>query len=264
MPGYYQIDEDNGLARIIAEGKLTDSEMLGVSHQLFYDKNFNIELNQLIDLRKVTSFSVTTKGIEQLIAHERHQIGSKPCGKLVIVAPSDISFGTARMYQLLSSDETFTIQVFRNMGKAIEWLGLPCQEDIVERRKHKRFKVKEGAFVEFDKPRFFILDKPLIIRHAPLMDISRCGLAFKYGDREKWSHDYDELAISKRNNEFKIDKVPFQVCSDFIISQNSDSTSMRRCGAKFGDLNSSQKANLYSFMNAHTIRDHKIDIRIGS
>ena len=260
MPRCYQIDEDNGLVQIIAEGKLTDSEMLNVSHQLFCDKNFSIGLNQLIDLRKVTSFDITTKGIEELIAHERQCSGSQRCGKKAIVAPSDISFGTARMYQGLSFDKTFTIQVFHNMEKANEWLGLPCKEDFIERRKHKRFKVKEGAFVEFDKPRFFILDKPLVVRHAPLIDISRGGLAFKYVNREMWLHDYDELTISKRNNETKIDKVPFKVRSDCIIARISDSSSMRRCGVKFGNLNSNQRKNLFSFMDAQIISDHGRDM----
>ncbi len=256
MPGFYQIDEDNGLVQIVAEGKFTDSEMLDISHQLFCDKNFSIGLDQLIDLRKVTSFCVTTKGIEQLIAHERQGSGSKRYGKLAIIAPSDIAFGTARMYQSLSSDETFMIQVFRNVGKANEWLGLRCRKDFVERRKHKRYKVKEGAFVEFDKPRFFKLGKPLNVRLAPLIDISRGGLGFKYVDGEMWSHDYDELTISKCHNETKIDMVPFKVCSDFIISQISDSMSMRRCGVKFGNLNSSQKAKLNSFIHTQTISDH--------
>ncbi len=259
MPGFYQIDEDNNLVRIIAEGKLTDSEMLNLSHQLFCDKNFNIELNQLIDLRKVTSLCVTTKGIEQLVAHERQCIGSKRCGKLAIIAPTDITFGTARMYQSLSFDETFMIQVFRKVGKVDEWLGLPCRKDFVERRKHKRFKVKEGTFVEFDKPRFFILDKPSNVRIAPLTDISRGGLGFKYVDREMWSHDYDELTISKCHNESKIDKVPFKVYSDFIIARISDSMSMRRCGVKFGNLKSDQRTNLYSFMDDHIISEHGRD-----
>jgi len=258
MPGFYQIDEDNGLIQIIAEGKLTDSEMLNLSRKLFCDKNFNIEFNQLIDLRKVTSFSVAKEGIEQLIAHERQCIGSKSCGKMAIVAPADISFGTARMYQSLSSDEAFTIQVFRNMGKANEWLGLPCRKDFVERRKHKRFKVKKGAFVEFDKPRFFKLGKPLN-GLAPLIDISRGGLGFKYVDGEMWSHDYDELTISKCHNEIKIDKVPFKVCSDSIIARISDSTAMRRCGIKFDNLESNQRTNLYSFMDAHIVSEHRVD-----
>ena len=259
MPGFYQIDEDNGLIQIIAEGKLIDSELLDMSHQLFCDKTFSMGFNQLIDLRKVTSFCVTTVGIEQLIAHERHRIGGNPCGRLAIVAPSNISFGTARMYQSLSSNKTFTIQVFRNMGKANEWLGLPCEEGFIERRKYKRFKVNEDTFVEFDKSRFFRLDKPLVVRHAPLSDMSGGGLAFKYVDREMWSHDYDELTISKHTNEIKIDKVPFKVCSDFIMVQISGSASMRRCGVEFGNLDSTQKVKLYSFIQAQAIRDHRMD-----
>ncbi len=259
MPGFYQIDEDSSLVQIMAEGEFTDGEMLNLSRQLFCDKNFNSELNQLIDLRKVTSFSVTTNGIEQLIAHERQCPGTKQCGKKAIVAPLDVSFGTARMYQSLSADEAFTTQVFRDVEKADAWLGLTCRKDFVERRKHKRFKVKEGAFVEFDKPRFFKLDNPVNVRLAPLIDISRGGLGFKYTDGEEWSHDYDELTISKCHNETKIDKVPFKVCSDSIIDRISDSMSMRRCGVKFGDLESNQRTNLYSFMDAHIINEHRVD-----
>lgn len=259
MPVFYQINKDDGLVKVIAKGKLTDSEILNNSHQLFSDKNFDIGFDQLIDLRNVGSLSVTTKGIKQLIAHERQRMGGKCGGKKAIVATSDISFGTARVYQTLSFDKTFTIEVFRKHEKAIKWLGLPYREDLIERRKHKRFKVKEGAFVGFTKPCFLKLDKPLTFEHAALVDISRGGLAFKYVDCEMQSDDFNALTISKGENEIKIDKVPFEVISDFTLSKIPSSKSLRRCGVKFGNLTSSQKSSLYSFIHTHTISDYTMD-----
>ncbi len=40
------------------------------------------------------------------------------------VAPSDLAFGLARMYEALTQLEHGEFQVFRTMNEAMEWLGL--------------------------------------------------------------------------------------------------------------------------------------------
>jgi len=127
------------------------------------------------------------------------------------------------------------------------------RQDFVERRKQKRSKVKDDAFVKFYKPRFFNLGKPRIIKSAAIIDISLGGLAFQYVGCAMMSHDLYELSIANTTGAIKIDKVPFQAVSDFSISRLSNSNFIRKCVIKFGWLNPAQKSQLASFIQNHTM-----------
>ncbi len=129
--------------------------------------------------------------------------------------------------------------------------------DFTEKRKHKRFKVQEGACAEFHKPRLFKLGKPRIIESVPIIDISYKGLAFQYTDRNMWSHNFNELSISRIADEVKIDKVPYKVVSDFLISDFTKSIVLRRCRIKFGELTRSQKIQLDHFIQYYTTGDKR-------
>jgi len=120
---------------------------------------------------------------------------------------------------------------------------------VVELRKHKRFNLKEGVFVEFYKPRLFSLGNPHIVKYAQITEISKGGLGFIYVDRKMWFLDLTELTISDEINETKIDKIPFKVLRDFPISKLPNSKYLRKCGVKFGVLTSDQKSNLDSLIH---------------
>ena len=124
-----------------------------------------------------------------------------------------------------------------------------------EKRKHNRFKVKDGVFVEFHKHRFLNLGKPLIAKSAPIIDINSEGLAFQYMDRNMWTPNFDELSIlnSKTAEDIKIDKMPFKAISDFSLSRLSNSIFKRRCGIKFGKLTSNQKKQLNRFIQIYAV-----------
>ena len=84
---------------------------------------------------------------------------------------------------------------------------MPSIKGFVELRKHKRFNLKEGVFVEFYKPRLFNLGNPRIFKYASVTDISEGGLGFVYTDRQMWLLDLNELTISDKINDIKIDKI---------------------------------------------------------
>jgi len=128
-----------------------------------------------------------------------------------------------------------------------------------EKRKHKRFKVKEGAFAEFHKPHRFKLGKPRIIESAPIINVSLKGLAFQYIARDMWSSNFNELVISSSEtaDEIKIDKVPFKAVSDFAITRLPNSMFSRRCSIKFRELTPAQKSQLDHFIQNHTIGNRR-------
>ena len=118
------------------------------------------------------------------------------------------------------------------------------RKGFVERRKQNRFKVKEGAFVEFYKPPLFKWGKPRIVKTASIIDISIEGLAFQYIDLKMLSFDFYELSVFKSAGEIKINKIPFKAVSDFSISRLSNSKLIRRCGIKFEKLTPYQQSQL--------------------
>jgi len=140
---------------------------------------------------------------------------------------------------------------------------MPSIKGFVELRKHKRFNLKEGVFVEFYKPRLFNLGNPRIVNYAQITEISEGGLGFIYVDREMWLLDLNELTISDTINEIKIDKIAFKILRDFKISKLPNSKYLRKCSIKFDVLTSDQKSSLYSLIHTHTISDHTMDRRSG-
>jgi ribosomal protein L20 len=134
---------------------------------------------------------------------------------------------------------------------------MPNKTGVIEKRKHQRFKVKEGAFAEFHKPRLFKLGKSRIIKSVPIIGISYKGLTFQYTDRNMWSYNFNELSISRIADEVKIDKVPYKAVADFIISDFAKDIVLRRCIIKFGELTRSQKSQLDHFIQNYTTADRR-------
>jgi hypothetical protein len=137
------------------------------------------------------------------------------------------------------------------------------RSNFFERRKQHRFKVKEGAFVDFYKPRFFKLGKSGLVKSASIIDLGAGGLTFQYISRNMWTPDLHQLSIVKTSDKIKINRVPFRAVSDFSISRVVGSMFLRRCGVKFGELTPDQKYQLHYFIQDHTIYNHPVDRRTG-
>ncbi|MHC4843471.1 MAG: hypothetical protein ACYTEE_06685 [Planctomycetota bacterium] len=129
------------------------------------------------------------------------------------------------------------------------------RKDFVERRRWNRFKVKDGVFVEFFKPRFLNLRKPHLVKSAPITDVSLGGLSFQYIDDNMWSLNFDELDISNSEtaSEIKIAKMPFKAVSDSAITRLSNFMFKRRCGIKFGKLTLNQNDQLQRFIQNYAV-----------
>jgi hypothetical protein len=118
-------------------------------------------------------------------------------------------------------------------------------ERLVERRKHKRFRMQNSAFVVFGS-------------HAGelgwIIDISRGGLGFRYiayGDRPNGS---SELVIYSADKSFYLEKLPFRTVWDFEVADQFPSSpmTMRRRGVQIGELTQEQIAQLPYFIKNHT------------
>lgn len=54
--------------------------------------------------------------------------------KIAVIAPKDLSFGMARMFEAFSDTVPFNFGVFREIDAALAWLGVP--ENLLEDLEH--------------------------------------------------------------------------------------------------------------------------------
>ena len=140
---------------------------------------------------------------------------------------------------------------------------------MVERRKHKRLRVKKNTFAVLrSTPAVLgpILDKSMaeialaVFRSKPVrlgrvIDISKGGLSFSYLETKQRPRQSLGLEIMLADSGFYLEKVPFKVVSDTKIPHEipKESIANWRCSVKFGDLKQNQATRLEHFLNTHTI-----------
>jgi len=121
----------------------------------------------------------------------------------------------------------------------------------VERRKHKRFKVKDLAFAKLWSKH----EEDYVQDMGQLLDISRKGLALRYSVKTEKTDEHYGLGIFLSGNIFSVDKIPFKIVSD--VEMESDSTfsnrAVRRFGIQFGELTPRQVDKLDYFFLNHTL-----------
>ncbi|MBW2175058.1 MAG: hypothetical protein JRF64_10710 [Deltaproteobacteria bacterium] len=99
-------------------------------------------------------------------------------------------------------------------------------EERVERRKHKRFRAHEDAYV---------ILKPCTV--GPLIEIGMDGLTFEYVNINEPSKIQSELDIAMTNRAFSLRNVPCKILSDFeVLDVPSNPLSVRQCRVQFRDL----------------------------
>lgn len=120
MPESFEIDADRKLVICRAWGLLTDEELRDHYKRLLADPAFRPEYCQFADLRGVTEFTVDSRTIEDAA---RMQVFS-PGTRRAFVAPTGVAFGLARMFSAYSASAGQTLEVFKDVHSAEEWLGV--------------------------------------------------------------------------------------------------------------------------------------------
>jgi hypothetical protein len=125
MPITYQLKPDERLVVFIHVGVVTDEEFLSFYKALYEENRFDKSFNALVDLRQTESTVRSAEALTEFaeFIHEQYtNITSRP--KVAVVAPEDISFGLARMYEVFSGDVPWEFLVFREVDSALAWLGV--------------------------------------------------------------------------------------------------------------------------------------------
>ena len=125
MPITYRLRSDEKLVILIHQGIVTDEEFLSFYRTLYEDNRFDKSFDLLVDLRQTESASRSAEALSEFAEFIRNLFSNTNAGpKVAVVAPKDISFGLARMYEALSGDVPFEFAVFRTSDEALSWLGM--------------------------------------------------------------------------------------------------------------------------------------------
>jgi hypothetical protein len=119
---------------------------------------------------------------------------------------------------------------------------MAAQRDMQDRRKHRRFPVKKGAFIDNGT------------KSGMITDISEGGLTFRYVDRKAWNGESKQLTIVFDGDDFQLDNIPCRTISDFFApnDQPEKSAVIRRHGIQFGKLTQGQQERLRHFIRKYT------------
>jgi len=121
------------------------------------------------------------------------------------------------------------------------------QEEQVERRKYKRFRIPVGVFLSFG---------PDDSRLGEIIDISTGGLAYRYLATEEQPNRGPTLNIFLTEHDCCVDELRFETVSDFRTCDiRFTPVTMRRSGVQFGELTHSQKSRLEHFIDNYALGD---------
>jgi hypothetical protein len=119
----------------------------------------------------------------------------------------------------------------------------PSTFDGIERRRHKRFRVKEDGLVFIGKDT------------GTIMDISRGGLSVHCIPLDKESTLPNQLDIFFAQSRFYLPNLPVFLVDDVQFLPNSifSSFQIKRLRIKFGSLSNEQQARLDEFITLNTV-----------
>jgi hypothetical protein len=122
MPFSYVVYGKHRLVISTGSDRVTWEEIKDRQDQTKTDPDFNPEFNQIVDLRAVTGFDMTSDQARMLA---RRMIFSTTSQR-AFVAASPAVFGVGRMWEVFSelSDNQSQIRVFYDLPSALKWLNL--------------------------------------------------------------------------------------------------------------------------------------------
>jgi hypothetical protein len=121
VPSAYTILPVHSLVITRGWGTLTDRDIIAHAPALAADALFAPRFCQLIDLRDIVLMDVTTAGIQQLVEANPFGAGAR---RAVVVGDDVVVYGMARVYELMRGETRDELDVFRDLDRGIQWLGL--------------------------------------------------------------------------------------------------------------------------------------------
>ncbi|HXY00091.1 MAG TPA: hypothetical protein VEI54_04165 [Candidatus Limnocylindrales bacterium] len=119
MPVFYKIDRGRRLILTSGSGPLTFDEAFSYQQRLFSDPDFDPSYSQIADFTQFTSFELSAAEVQRLAEKSNFA----PQSRRAFIVPNDVSFGLARMFEMLRADlGEENLRVFRSLDEALDWV----------------------------------------------------------------------------------------------------------------------------------------------
>jgi len=133
MPISRIMDKALGLSVVKGSGMLTDEDFIKYTAALREDPDGQNIRAELLDLR-AADFDLSPSGVRRVVDFDRRILSDYAELKRALVVSTDLQYSLARLYVQLMTPQGVEVEAFRDLDAARKWLGLPAEEQEVEKR----------------------------------------------------------------------------------------------------------------------------------
>lgn len=120
MPGSYLIDLDRRIVFTRAWGLLSDKEIIAHAETLRTDSRFQPTFRQIGTFIETSSLLLTSAAIRSVAENNPFPRDARRS----FVVTTEVAYGLARMFMLYLDADPKQFGIFREIGPALEWIGL--------------------------------------------------------------------------------------------------------------------------------------------
>ncbi|MBL4740705.1 MAG: hypothetical protein JKY12_06910 [Sneathiella sp.] len=120
MPYTHSINTESNLIVVKSYGRITDADTAILRKNVESDPKFNRGMDKIVDLSGAAQYELTMAFIEDFAKNPILNSTST----IVVIAPSDVAFGTSRAFSVFSGDASKNIHVCRSHSEAGKILDL--------------------------------------------------------------------------------------------------------------------------------------------
>ena len=129
MSARYEIRPESGLLLTTFSGVVTGREFIALYRSIFDDPAWRAGIDEFADLRDVTRLDVDRRALDEVHTLTRRAYRDADVGfRTAVIAPSDLSFGVARIYEAVAEDGPENVSVFRSADEGRAWLGVWAED----------------------------------------------------------------------------------------------------------------------------------------
>jgi hypothetical protein len=118
MAATYRLDPERRLMMVTLSGRVTGGDLDAFTEEVKRDAAHDPSWPALVDASELNPAGLSTQ-----VLRTRAAVPRRNPTRVAIVAPADVVFGLARMFQMMSEGRGNHIEVFRGMDDALAWLA---------------------------------------------------------------------------------------------------------------------------------------------
>lgn len=123
---------DRPILELLCHGTVEGVQFVTKTRESLEHPRYPALVGQLVDLRQADSLAINRDQIRTIVELDLQGSEKAPdCEKVALVAPEDLIFGYARMYELTLEGRIpgWEVGVFRTRPEALAWLGVEDRPD---------------------------------------------------------------------------------------------------------------------------------------